>query len=197
MIGRNIDQYQILEKLGEGGMGAVYKARDIKLNRLVAIKVLPPDKVSDPDRIARFIQEARSASALNNPNIITIHDITSHEDGEFIVMEFVDGKTLAEAIAGRDMRLPEIMKIAVQVADALAAAHSAGIIHRDLKPANIMISGSGLVKVLDFGLAKLAAGPPKEGAQTITTPRSGRSSRSASRKIRRTASSRPAISVSP
>jgi eukaryotic-like serine/threonine-protein kinase len=172
MIGRTIGHYQILEKLGQGGMGAVYKARDTKLNRILAIKVLPPEKVTDPDRIARFIQEAHSASALNNPNIITIHDIASHAEGEFIVMEYVDGRTLNEVIAARESRLPEIIKIAVQVADALAAAHAAGIVHRDLKPANIMVSRTGLIKVLDFGLAKLVAGPPEDDLRTLTTPRS-------------------------
>jgi serine/threonine protein kinase len=161
MIGRTIGQYQVLEKLGEGGMGAVYKARDTKLDRTVAIKVLAPDKLSDPDRMARFTQEARAASALNNPNIITVHDIVSHPDGECIVMEYVDGTTLAETIAAGELRLPGIMWIAVQVADALAAAHAAGIVHRDLKPANIMVGRTGLVKVLDFGLAKLTAGRPE------------------------------------
>ena len=120
----------------------VYKARDTKLNRTVAIKVLPPEMVSDPGPNRRFVQEARAASALNHPNIITVHDIVSH-DGECIVMEYVDGKTLAEMIAAGEMRLPGIMKIAVQIADAIAAAHTAGIIHRDLKPSNIMVSRAG------------------------------------------------------
>ena len=171
MIGLTIAQYQILERLGEGGMGVVYKARDTRLNRTVAIKALPPEKVLDPDRNARFIHEARSASALNHPNIITIHDIISYEGGECIVMELVAGKPLTDAISRRDMRLSEILKCAAQIADALAAAHSAGIIHRDLKPSNVMVTESGLVKVLDFGLAKLSAGPAEAEGATLSLPR--------------------------
>jgi serine/threonine protein kinase len=170
MPDRDIAQYRILEKLGEGGMGAVYKARDRRLDRTVAIKVLPPDKVSDPARKSRFIQEARTASALNHPNIVTIHDIISHDGSECIVMELVDGKSLAQMITGRELRLPEILDIGAQIADALAAAHAAGIIHRDLKPSNIMVKENGLVKVLDFGLAKLISAAPGSEAATVTYP---------------------------
>jgi serine/threonine protein kinase len=155
MIGRAISHYQILEKLGEGGMGVVYKAKDTHLDRFVAIKVLPPEKISDPDRRRRFTQEAKAASALNHPNIITIHDIDEADGVYFIAMEFVAGKTLSALIPRHGMRLAEVLKYAIQIADALARAHAAGIIHRDLKPSNIMVTGEGLVKVLDFGLAKL------------------------------------------
>src|SRR4030095_4305654 len=122
--------------LGSGGMGEVYKARDSKLNRPVAIKVLPPDKTSDADRKRRFIQEARAASALNHPNIITIHDIGREGGIDFVVMEYVAGKTLDQLIPRKGMRLNEAVKLAIQIADALAKAHSAGIVHRDLKPTN-------------------------------------------------------------
>ena len=155
MTGQRLLHYQVLDKLGEGGMGVVYKARDTHLDRFVAIKVLPPEKVFDPTRKARFIQEAKAASALNHPNIITIYDISSDNGVDFIAMEFVDGKTLDQLIPRKGMRLNEALKVAIQIADALARAHAAGIIHRDLKPANIMVDGHGQVKVLDFGLAKL------------------------------------------
>ena len=159
MVGRTISHYEIVEKLGEGGMGVVYKARDTHLDRFVAIKVLPPEKVADAERKRRFVQEAKSASALNHPNIITIHDIASDNGLDFIAMEYVPGKALNQLIARKGLPLAEALKYAVQIADALAAAHAAGIIHRDLKPGNVMVSGaperSGFVKVLDFGLAKL------------------------------------------
>jgi eukaryotic-like serine/threonine-protein kinase len=159
VIGQSISHYQIIEKLGEGGMGVVYKARDTHLDRLVAIKVLPPEKVADADRKRRFVLEAKSASALNHPNIITIYDIASDQGSDFIAMEYVPGKALNQLIARRRLSLDEALKYAIQIADALGAAHAAGIIHRDLKPENVMVSGapehSGPVKVLDFGLAKL------------------------------------------
>ena len=155
MIGRTISHYDIIEKLGEGGMGVVYKARDTQLERFVAVKVLPAEKVADPERKRRFVQEAKAASALNHPNIITIYEIASDGDADFIVMEYVDGKTLDQLIGRKGLYFGEALKYAVQIADALAAAHSAGIIHRDLKPGNIMITSKGLAKVLDFGLAKL------------------------------------------
>jgi len=156
MTGRAIAHYQILEKLGEGGMGVVYKARDTHLDRFVAIKVLPPEKVADPERKQRFVQEAKAASALNHPNIVTIYDINSAEGLNFIAMEYVPGKTLAELISRKRLKLGEALSFATQIADALAKAHSAGIIHRDLKPSNIMVTPDGLVKVVDFGLAKLS-----------------------------------------
>jgi Tol biopolymer transport system component/predicted Ser/Thr protein kinase len=159
MVGRTISHYEIIEKLGEGGMGVVYKARDTHLDRFVAIKVLPPEKVADAERKRRFVQEAKSASALNHPNIITIHDIASDNGLDFIAMEYVPGKALNQVITRKGLPLAEALKYAVQIADALATAHAAGIIHRDLKPGNVMVSGaperSGSIKVLDFGLAKL------------------------------------------
>jgi predicted Ser/Thr protein kinase len=154
MLGQTILQYQILQKLGAGGMGEIYKAQDTRLNRTVAIKVLTEGDSGDPDRRRRFVQEAQAASSLNHPNIITIHDIVSHDGQQFMVMEFVNGKSLTELIRPSGMPIADILKYAVQIADALQAAHTAGIIHRDLKPGNIMVTDSGLVKILDFGLAK-------------------------------------------
>ena len=156
MVGRNIAHYQVLETLGQGGMGFVYKARDTQLDRLVAIKVLTPDKLTNSERKLRFVQEAKAASALSHPNIVTVYNI-GHEDGiDFIVMELVAGRTLDQVIPRGGLRTVALLKYAVQMADALSRAHSAGIIHRDLKPGNIMISDEGQVKLLDFGLAKLS-----------------------------------------
>jgi serine/threonine protein kinase len=155
IVGQTVAQYAFLEKLGAGGMGEIYKARDSRLNRIVAVKVLAPGRTRDPERRRRFIQEAQAASALNHPNIITIHDILPEGDTQYMVMEHVSGKTLHEMIAAGRLPVPQVLQIATQMANALSAAHAAGIIHRDLKPANVMVTGSGLVKVLDFGLAKL------------------------------------------
>ncbi|HEX2521323.1 MAG TPA: protein kinase, partial [Terriglobia bacterium] len=162
LLGQSFGHYQILSRLGEGGMGIVYKARDQHLDRFVAIKVLPPELVADPDRKRRFVQEAKAASSLNHPNIITLHDIGNESGIDFIVMEYVAGKTLDQRIPRKGMRLNEALKFAVQMADALAKAHSAGIIHRDLKPTNVMVT-DGSVKVLDFGLAKLTEVESGEG----------------------------------
>ena len=156
MVGTTISHYEVLEKLGEGGMGIVYKARDLQLGRFVAIKVLISHHATAQDRRARFIQEARAASALNHPNIITIHDIVTTADGECIVMEFVRGHTMSDMIAAGKIPAIDCLKLAMQIADALTAAHSIGIVHRDLKPANVMVTPQGLEKVLDFGMAKLA-----------------------------------------
>src|ERR1035438_6598366 len=155
MVGTTILQYQLLEKLGSGGMGDVYKAQDTRLNRFVAIKVLPAKMSTDPERRRRFVQEAQAASALNHPNIITIYDIVSEGDAQFMVMEFVSGSTLHDSIPAGGLPVPQVLQYGAQMADALAAAHAAGIIHRDLKPSNVLVKRSGLVKVLDFGLAKL------------------------------------------
>jgi Tol biopolymer transport system component/predicted Ser/Thr protein kinase len=169
MTGQKVGHYQVLEKLGEGGMGVVYKARDTHLDRFVALKVLPAEKVSDPERRRRFVQEAKAASALNHSNIITIYDIDQAEGIHFISMECVAGKTLADLIGRKGLKLNETLKYAVQIADALAAAHAAGIVHRDLKPANVMVTEKGAVKVLDFGLAKLTEpAPADEFAPTQT-----------------------------
>ncbi len=155
MVGQSIGHYRILQKLGEGGMGLVYKAWDTHLDRVVAVKVLRSEKVADPDRRRRFVQEAKAASALEHPNIIAIHDVGQFEGIDYISMECVAGKTLDRLIPRHGLRLSEALRYAVQVAEALARAHAAGIIHRDLKPGNIMVDEHGLVKVLDFGLAKL------------------------------------------
>jgi Tol biopolymer transport system component/predicted Ser/Thr protein kinase len=169
MIGKTISHYRILEKLGSGGMGVVYKAEDTKLGRTVALKVLPPERVADPNRKRRFVQEARAASALNHPNIIVIHDIDEAEGVHYIAMEYVEGKTLDRLIARHGLRVNEALKYAVQMAAALAKAHAAGIVHRDLKPTNVMVTDDGLVKVLDFGLAKLTEAAPTGDAETAVT----------------------------
>jgi serine/threonine protein kinase/Tol biopolymer transport system component len=169
MIGQTLAHYRILEKLGEGGMGVVYKARDTHLDRFVALKVLPPGKVLDPDRKRRFAQEAKAASALNHPNIITVHDIASESGHDFIVMECVEGRTLDQLIGRKGLKLGEALGYAAQIADGLAKAHAAGIVHRDLKPSNVMVTEDGLVKILDFGLAKLTEFiPDDEHAPTQT-----------------------------
>jgi eukaryotic-like serine/threonine-protein kinase len=168
LLGQQLGSYQILSLLGAGGMGVVYRGRDVRLNRSVAIKVLPKDKMSDPERKRRFIQEARAASALNHPNIITIHDVGSESGIDFIVMEYVAGKSVDQLIPRKGMRLNEALKLAIQMADALAKAHSAGIVHRDLKPTNVMVADEGLMKVLDFGLAKLTeVEGDKDGTRTL------------------------------
>ncbi len=155
MTGKQVAHFEITGKLGEGGMGVVYEAIDRHLDRHIALKILPPEKVANPARKQRFIQEAKAASALNHPNIITIYDISAADGVDYIAMELVPGRTLEDLLARRRPKIPETLKYAVQIAGALAAAHSAGIVHRDLKPANVMVTESGLVKVLDFGLAKL------------------------------------------
>ncbi|RPJ60074.1 MAG: serine/threonine-protein kinase [Acidobacteria bacterium] len=155
LTGQTLSHYRILEKIGEGGMGVVYRAEDTRLMRPVALKLLPPDCLSDPERKRRFVQEARAASALNHPNIVTIHDIDQTDGLDFIAMEYVAGKTLDRQIPRKGMELHQALGLGIQIADALAAAHAAGIIHRDLKPSNIMVTDSGQVKILDFGLAKL------------------------------------------
>jgi Tol biopolymer transport system component/tRNA A-37 threonylcarbamoyl transferase component Bud32 len=170
LIGRTIGHYAIIERLGEGGMGAVYKARDERLGRFVALKLLPSDRMSDPDRRRRFEQEAKSASALNHPTIVTVYDIGQADDVHYIAMEYVPGGTLDSLIGPKGLPLSDALTIAVQIADGLGKAHAVGIIHRDLKPSNIMVTPDGLVKILDFGLAKLAekTGAPDDLAVTRT-----------------------------
>src|ERR1035438_6456585 len=159
---RTVLQYRLLEKLGAGGMGEVYKARDTRLNRFVAMKVLPAGMAADPERRRRFVHEAQAASALNHPNIITIYDIVNDGDTQYMVVEYVDGKTLLELTPKDGLPVPQAIQYASQMVEALGAAHAAGIVHRDLKPANVMVTGTGLVKLLDFGLAKVVVGKAGE-----------------------------------
>src|SRR5690242_304724 len=155
--GTRLGRYEIRSKIGAGGMGEVYLAQDTKLDRKVALKILPAEVAAHPDRMKRFVQEAKSASALNHPNIITIYEIDETESGHFIATEFIDGQTLRECEMKEPLKLAESLEIAVQIASALSAAHAAGIVHRDIKPENVMIRRDGIVKVLDFGLAKLTS----------------------------------------
>ena len=169
VAGTPIGPYEILAPLGSGGMGEVYKARDSRLNRLVALKVLPRDRMANAERRQRFVQEAQLASSLQHPHIVVIYEIGAAEGIEFISMELVRGRTLEAVIPRAGLRLQEALKIAVQIADALAAAHAAGVVHRDLKPGNLMVTDEGQVKVLDFGLAKLMeTAPPGELEETRT-----------------------------
>ncbi len=173
---KSFGQFKIISSIGKGGMGEVFLAQDTKLDRKVALKILPSEFAEDKDRMSRFVREAKSASALNHPNIITIHEIGESDGTHFIATEFIDGKTLNDYVKANPLNYKSALEIAIQVASALDEAHSAGIVHRDIKPDNVMIRANGLAKILDFGIAKLSvasatsASDSSEDATAIKAP---------------------------
>ena len=172
--GARLAHYEILEPIGWGGMGEVYRARDTNLNRDVAIKILKGERASDPDRLRRFEKEALAASSLNHPNIVTVHDIGEHERIHYIAMEYVEGTTLRELLHGAPLPFKKLLELCSQIGNGLAKAHAARIIHRDLKPENVMVTNDGFVKILDFGLAKLATHPSELDSDRATVSKETR-----------------------
>ena len=165
--GTIINQYKIISPIGKGGMGEVFLAQDTKLDRKVALKILPSEFAEDKDRMSRFVREAKSASALNHPNIITIYEISESDGTHFIATEFIDGKTLNDYKKANPLNYKSALEIAIQIASALDEAHHAGIVHRDSKPDNVMIRSNGLAKILDFGIAKLSEPPALAGGLNV------------------------------